>query len=86
MTPRINDEINQALHDQHGFVQAEGADGKVIVMSLPVYREMMGVGSDQELNASLKAIDASMASLRAGNTVPMDLARQQLDDNYGLSS
>ena len=35
MTPRINEELDKALHEQHGFVQAEGADGKAVDMSHP---------------------------------------------------
>ncbi len=86
MAPRINEEINQALSEQHGFVQAEGTDGKVIVMSMQVYREMMGVGSDEEMADSLKTIDEAMADIDAGRTVPMDQVFQELDDKYGVHS
>lgn len=84
MAPRINDELNRALHEQNGFVQAEGTDGKVIVMSLQVYRETMGVGSDAELTESLKAIDQAMADLKAGRSIPLDEARQRLNTTYGV--
>ncbi|QDU42878.1 hypothetical protein Mal52_13470 [Symmachiella dynata] len=84
MTPRINDEINQALSEHHGFVQAEGPDGKVIVMSMQVYREMMGVGSDEEMADSLRAIDEAMADIEAGHTVPMEQVFLELDEKYGV--
>jgi len=86
MTPRINEEIDRALSEQHGFVQAEGTDGNVIVMSMQVYREMMGVGSDEEMADSLKTVDSAMADIDAGRTVPMDQVFQELDEKYGVHS
>jgi len=86
MTPRINEELNHALNRHHGFLQAEGADGKVVVMSMQVYREMMGVGSDKEMAASLKAIEEAMADIEAGRTTPMDQVFRELDQKYGVHS
>ena len=84
MAPRINQELDKALHEHHGFVQAEGTDGKVIVMSMQVYREIMGVGSDEELAASLKAVDQAMNDLDAGRGIPLDDARRRLDEKHGV--
>ena len=84
MTPRINEELDRALHEQHGFVQAEGSDGKVVVMSMQVYSEMMGIGSDEELAASLKAIEEGIADIEAGRTVPMDQVFRELDKKHGV--
>ena len=84
MTPRINEEVDKALHEHHGFVEAEGTDGKVIVMSMQVYRELMGVGSDEELAASLKAIAEGMADVEAGRTVQMEKVFRELDKKYGV--
>ncbi len=86
MTPRINEDINRALNERHGFVQAEGTDGKVIVMSMQVYREMMGVGSDEEMADSLNAIEEAMTDIDAGRTVPMDDVFRELDEKYGVHS
>ena len=47
MTPKPTDELDQALDEHHGFLKTEGRQGKVIVMSMPLFREMMGVGSDE---------------------------------------
>ena len=84
MAPRINHELDQALHDHHGFVEAEGAEGKVIVMSLQVYREMMGVGDDERMAQSLAAIEEGMADVEAGRTKPMEQVFRELDDKYGV--
>ncbi len=84
MTPRINEEINRALNEQNGFVQADGADGKVVVMSMQVYREMMGVGTDEELTESLKAIEEAVADIESGRTLPASQVFRELDDKYGI--
>jgi len=77
MTPRLNDELDQALQQHHGFLQAEGCSGKVYVLSTEVYREMMGVGTDEELAKSLKAIKEGLADIDAGRTRPF---RDVLDE------
>ena len=51
MPPRIDDELMQALAAHHGLMEA---DGKVVVMSMAVYRQILGVGSDEELAQSLE--------------------------------
>ena len=45
---------------------------------------MMGVGSDEEMADSLKAIDEAIADIDAGRTVPMDRVFQELDEKYGV--
>ena len=84
MAPRITDELNQALHQNHGFIEAEGTDGKVIVMTMQVYRELMGVGSDEELAASVRAVEEGLADIEAGRTVPIDEVFRKLDQKYDL--
>ncbi len=39
MTPKLTDELDQALDEHHGFVKAEGRQGKVILMSMLLFRE-----------------------------------------------
>jgi len=84
MTPKITDELNQALHQHHGLVEAEGSDGKVVVMTMQVYRELMGVGSDEELQASVQAIEVGFADVESGHTKPMDQVFRELDEKHEL--
>ncbi len=72
MTPKLTDELDQALDEHHGFLKTEGRQGKVIVMSMPLFREMMGVGSDESLAESVMAIEEGLADVAAGRTVPLD--------------
>ena len=86
MGNRISPDLDQALNDHHGFVEAEGAGGKVIVMSAEVYREMMGIGSEEELASSLRAIEQALADREAGRGIPLEEAQQRLDQKYGISN
>jgi predicted transcriptional regulator len=84
MTPKLTDELNQALEEHNGFLKAEGRQGKVIVMSMSLFREMMGVGSDEQLAESMTAIEEGLADVAAGRTVPMDQVFRELDEKHGL--
>ena len=80
MTPKLTDELDRALEEHHGFLKAEGKRGKVIVMSMPLFREMMGVGSDERLSGSMKAIEEGLADVAGGRTVPLDQVFRELDE------
>ncbi len=84
MTPKLPDELNRALDEHHGFLKAEGERGKVIVISMQLFREMMGVGSDEQLAESVKAIEEGLADIEAGRTVPMEQVFRELDEKYGV--
>jgi hypothetical protein len=49
------------------------------------YRDMMGVGSDAELQDSLRAIDEGIADVAAGRTKPADQFFTEFDEQHGLS-
>ncbi len=70
MTPKITNDIEQAVEQNHGFMQLEGQRTSYVVMSIDAYRKMMGVGSDSELAESLKAIEQGLADIQAGRTRP----------------
>jgi predicted transcriptional regulator len=84
MTPKLTDELDRALDEHHGFLKAEGRRGKVIVMSMPLFREMMGVGSDEQLAESMMAVEEGLADVAAGRTEPMDQVFRELDEKYGV--
>jgi hypothetical protein len=64
--PELTSEQQQALVANSGCVQ--GKD--YVLMSLDVFRNTMGVGSDEELAASLKALQQGHADVEAGRTRP----------------
>ena len=50
-----------------------------MLMSMDVFRNTMGVTNDEEMHASLRAIQEAMADLAAGRTVPLAEAQRQLE-------
>ncbi len=76
MTPESTKQIEQVVAQQHGGpVQLDGTN--VVAMSTDVFREMMGIGTEEEMAASVAALQKSMAEARGGKTRPLTDA---LDD------
>jgi len=74
-TNHAND-IEQVVAEQHGGpVHLQGTN--VVAMSVDVYRDMMGVGTEQELQESLAAIRRGWQAVQGGRT---RLFRDALDD------
>ena len=70
MTHKLTSEIEQAVRDHHGFIQVAGQQASYVLMSIDVYRDLVGVGSEGELAASLHAIQQGLADVDAGRTRP----------------
>lgn len=85
MTPKLPNDLQQAVQKNHGFTEAEAGDAKFVVMSQEFYRDMMGVGSDVELQDSLRAIDQGIADMEAGRTKSAVKFFAEFDEQHGLS-
>jgi hypothetical protein len=71
-------ETEAAVEAQHGGpLSCTGQRSQYVVMRMDVYRELMGVGSDEEFAASLAAIHEGLADVRAGRVRP---AREFLEE------
>ena len=57
MTPKLSGDVEQAVARNHGCVRVAGQKASYVVMSIEIFRDMMGVGSDDDFAASLRAID-----------------------------
>lgn len=77
--PKLTTEQQAALNEHDGFVRGPA----YVLISKSKYREMMGVGDDDEMAASLAGIDAAMRDLKAGQTIPLAEVKQRLDEKYG---
>ena len=80
MTPKLPSELQQALASQHGFVSTDD----YVLMTKEVFCQLMGVGTDSEMQASLAAIQAGLDDVNSGRTVPMDQLFEELDRKYGI--
>ncbi len=84
MMTRLTDEQRHAVDQHRGFLEVEGGGAVYVVMSMQVYREMMGVGSAAEFQASLDAIREGLTDIEAGRTRPIDDFFQDLDRKHGI--
>jgi hypothetical protein len=86
MSMRLTDEQQHAVDQHQGFLEVEGASAAYVVMSMQVFREMMGVGSEAEYQGSLAAIREGLADVEAGRTRPMADFFRDLDRKHGVSN
>lgn len=70
MKTQLTEQQRQAVDQHHGFLEVESGGSTYVVLSTQVFREMMGVGSDSEYQASLRAIAEGLADVDAGRTRP----------------
>jgi len=78
--PDLTKELQQALNANHGCVQGKG----YVLMSSDVFRNTMGVGSDEALAASLKAIQRGHADIESGRTRPFREVLTELGNDDGV--
>jgi hypothetical protein len=83
---QLTEELRQAVDSHRGFLEIGAGDSTYIVMSMRVFREMMGVGSDDEYQASLKAIAEGWADVQAGRTRLLDNFLREFDRRHGIPS
>ncbi|MCA9027028.1 MAG: hypothetical protein KDA86_17605 [Planctomycetaceae bacterium] len=75
----LTPELQTALDEGNGFVQGSS----FVLMTVEAYREMMGVGSEEEMRASVEAVHRGLADVEAGRTHDMDDVFRELDETYG---
>lgn len=78
--PRLTEEQRQALDQHHGLVEVDEEGQKYVLMSQEVYREIMGIGTEEELAASLNALQEGLADIDAGRTRPFRDVLAELED------
>ena len=82
MNPELVKQLEEALKESDGIVQ----ESSVVVMSMDVYNDVMGVGTAEELAASVAALRRSMAGSRQGKTRPLTDALDELGRKYEVPS
>lgn len=84
MKPRLTDQQRQAVDQEHGFLEVESAGETYVLMSMQMYRNMMGVGTEAEYQASLRAIREGLADVEAGRTRPAAEFFSEFDQQHGI--
>ncbi len=85
MKLQLTEEQKNAIAQHHGFVEVDGGEDSYVVLSRQVFREMMGVGDDEEYRASLQAIEEGLADVAAGRTRSMQEFFSEFDRRHGIS-
>lgn len=85
MTPKITEEQRQAIEKHDGCVEVEDANGKCVLMSADVFRELMGVASDRDFDESVAALRKGFEQFERGETRPLTSALDDLGKRHGLS-
>jgi hypothetical protein len=76
--PHLAPDTEAAVEATHGGpLSLVGQKSQYVIMRMDVYRELMGVGSDEQFAASVAAIREGLADVRAGRTRP---AREFLEE------
>jgi predicted transcriptional regulator len=70
MNPELIPALEQLVADHNGMVRLDGERSSFVVMSDQAYREMLGIGTDEELRESLAAIEQGVADMENGRTRP----------------
>ena len=78
--PRLTEEQRQALNQHCGLVEVDEEGRKYVLMSQEVYREIMGIGTEEELAASLNALQEGLADIDSGRTRPFRDVLAELED------
>ncbi|HMP05313.1 MAG TPA: hypothetical protein PJ982_03095 [Lacipirellulaceae bacterium] len=82
--PTLPADIETAVALHHGGpVAIAGQRGDHVVMSMAIFRDLMGVGADEDFAASVEGIRSSLAQAAAGQTMMLDEAAQRLAQKYG---
>ena len=77
MIAKVTDEQRRLVETHQGCVSLEGETEHYVLMRFELYRELLGIGSDAELQDSLRSIRAAWADVQAGRTRPL---REALDE------
>lgn len=80
MKPELTQDQKVALDQGRGFV----CGPSYVLMTIDLYREMMGVGTDEEMGASLQAIERGLADVEAGRTRPYQDVIAELPDGDAI--
>ena len=77
-------EIQSAVSSHHGGpVAVSGQQGDHVVMTMAVFRDMMGVGSDDEFAKSVESLRISLTQAAVGQTLSLEEAAAKLAEKYG---
>ena len=85
MSNQLTPELQQTVESQHGCATVDANGRSYVVMRSELYRELLGIGTETDYQASLQAIREGWDDVQAGRTVSLDGFFQEFDRKHGLS-
>ena len=85
MSTQLTPELQQTVESQHGCATVDANGQSYVVMRSELYRELLGIGSEADYEASLQAIRDGWDDVQAGRTVSLDRFFQEFEHKHGLS-
>lgn len=82
--PLSPDTEAEVLRSHGGPVPVPGKQGQYVVMTMDIFRDMAGIGDDADFQASVTAIQASLADADAGRTMPLADVLPKLQEKHGI--
>jgi hypothetical protein len=83
---QLSEELRQAVEAHRGILEVDAGESTYVVMLMKVYRELMGVGADDDYHASLQAIEQGWADIQAGRSRPVGDFLSEFNRKYGILS
>lgn len=82
--PMLPPAIEAAVAAQQGGpICVPSSQGGHVVMSMAMYREMLGIGTDEEFRQSVADLQISINQAATGETFSIEEVRQKLNEKYG---
>jgi hypothetical protein len=84
MSTKLTPELQQTVEAQHGCATIDADGQSYVVMRSELYRELLGIGSEAEYEASLQAVREGWEDVQSGRTVSLDRFFQEFDRKHGI--
>ena len=85
MSNQLPPELQQMVEAQNGCATVDADGQSYVVMRSELYRELLGIGTEADYEASLQAIREGWDDVQAGRTISLNSFFQEFDRKHGLS-
>ncbi len=85
MSTQLTPELQQTVEAQNGCATVDADGQSYVVMRSEIYRELLGIGTEADYEASLQAIREGWDDVQAGRTISLNRFFQEFDRKHGLS-
>ncbi len=84
MNTQLTPELQQTVEAQNGCATVDADGQSYVVMRSELYRELLGIGTEADYEASLQAVREGWDDVQAGRTISLDSFFQEFDRKHGI--